>query len=64
MPANKSHHYVPKLYLRNFTRPENSKSITLYNIEKKRLISNAPIKGQCCRDYFYGNETDQGFGLT
>jgi hypothetical protein len=56
MPANKSHHYVPKLYLRNFTSAENSKSISLYNIEKNRLVLRAPIKGQCCRDYFYGKD--------
>lgn len=63
MPANKSHHYVPKFYLRNFTSAENSKSISLYNIEKKRLVLRAPIKGQCCRDYFYGKDPATEHGL-
>lgn len=52
MPDNKSHHYVPRFYLRNFSR--SGKSIDLFNIDSQRQIKNAPIKGQCCRDYFYG----------
>lgn len=54
MPDNKSHHYVPRFYLRNFSRT--GKSVDLFNIASQRLIKNAPIKGQCCRDYFYGKD--------
>lgn len=52
MPDNKSHHYVPRFYLRNFS--QSGKSVDLFNIDSQRIIKNAPIKGQCCRDYFYG----------
>lgn len=52
MPDNKNHHYVPRFYLRYFTSQE--KCIELFNLRTKRLIKKAPIKGQCCGDYFYG----------
>jgi Protein of unknown function (DUF4238) len=54
MPSNKSQHYVPKLYLRNFSRDR--KSIALYNLDSDRSVSNAPIKGQCQRPYLYGKD--------
>jgi hypothetical protein len=56
MPNNKSHHYVPRCYLKNFSRT--GKSIDLFNIASGRLIKAAPIKGQCCRDYFYGKNAE------
>lgn len=56
MPDNKSHHYVPRFYLRNFSR--SGKSINLFNIDSERLIKNAPIRGRCCRDYFYGKNPE------
>lgn len=62
MPNNKSHHYVPRFYLRNFSR--SGKSIDLFNIESQRLIKSAPIKGQCCRDYFYGKNPESEKGLS
>ena len=63
MPANKSHHYVPKFYLRNFTTAAKSKTITLYNIRQRRVVQNAAIKGQCCSDYFYGKDPTAEQGL-
>jgi hypothetical protein len=62
VPDNKSHHYVPRFYLRNFSR--SGKSIDLFNIGSKRLIRDAPIKGQCCRDYFYGKNLDSEKSLS
>lgn len=62
MPDNKSHHYVPRFYLRNFSR--SGKSVDLFNIDGERLIKNAPIKGQCCRDYFYGKDLEQEKSLS
>lgn len=53
---NKNHHYVPRFYLRNFS--PSGKSIDLFNINSQRQIKNAPIKGQCCRDYFYGKNPE------
>lgn len=62
MPDNKSHHYVPRFYLRNFSR--SGKSVDLFNIDSERLIKNAPIKGQCCRDYFYGKNLEHEKSLS
>lgn len=54
MPDNKKHHYVPKFYLKRFS--ENTKSIGLYNLEKKLKVARAPLKSQCYQDYFYGKD--------
>lgn len=62
MPDNKSHHYVPRFYLRNFSR--SGKCVDLFNIDSERLIKNAPIKGQCCRDYFYGKNLEHEKSLS
>ncbi len=61
MPQNKSHHFVPRFYLRYFTT--DGKRIDLFNISHKRFIRNAPLKGQCCRDYFYGKNIEHEQGL-
>lgn len=62
MPDNKSHHYVPRFYLRNFS--QSGKNVDLFNVDSQRLIKNAPIKGQCCRDYFYGKNPDNEKSLS
>jgi hypothetical protein len=31
-------------------------AINVFNISAKRAIPNAPVKGQCARDYLYGKE--------
>lgn len=62
MADNKNHHYVPKFYLRNFSR--SGKCIDLFNIDRQRQIKSAPIKGQCCRDYFYGKNPENEKSLS
>lgn len=52
MPQNKIQHYVPKCHLRPFS--SNGAAINLYNIGRQQMILGAPIKGQCARPYFYG----------
>lgn len=54
MPENKKHHYVPKFYLRRFSRDK--KSICLYNLPKQLHVVNANLRNQCYQDYFYGKE--------
>jgi hypothetical protein len=54
MPENKKHHYVPKFYLRRFSRDK--KSICLYNLPKQLNVANANLRNQCYQDYFYGKE--------
>ena len=54
MPENKKHHYVPKFYLRLFSRDK--KTICLYNLPKQLHVVNASLRNQCYQDYFYGKE--------
>lgn len=55
MPQNKSHHYVPQMYMRLFARADDNR-IGVFVIDRRRFIPNAPIRGQACRDYFYGKD--------
>jgi len=55
MADNKNQHYVPKVYLKAFS-PDgpDGKRLHLFNLARGQAILNAPIRGQCSRDYFYG----------
>jgi hypothetical protein len=54
MPTNKGQHYVPQFYLRNFSSDRNS--IAFYSVKSSASFNTASIKGQCCKDYFYGKD--------
>lgn len=56
MANNKNQHFVPRCHLRPFTQGAEGLAISLFNLERKKLISNAPIKNQCSKDYFYGTD--------
>ena len=56
MPQNKNQHFVPKVYLRQFSNAD-VPSINLYTINSDKLVQNASIKHQCSRNYFYGTES-------
>ena len=56
MPSQKNQHYVPRCALRPFTSNTEGRAINLFNIDANRSIENAPVKGQCSRDYFYGKD--------
>ncbi len=56
MPKNKSHHYIPKFYLRFFSSHPEKKLIGLFNLNSGRFVANADIRHQSCRDYFYGED--------
>lgn len=56
MATNKNQHFVPRCYLRPFTIGETNAAINLYNLERKKVIPMAPVKNQCSRDYFYGQD--------
>lgn len=47
-------HFVPKFYLRYFSYLNNKKQIGVYNLNSKRIISNAPLKSQAYKANFYG----------
>ena len=54
MSANKSHHYVPQMYMRLFSMDD--ARVGVFVIEGGRFVPKAPIRGQACRDYFYGKD--------
>jgi hypothetical protein len=56
MPAHKNQHFVPRCALKPFSLNGEGKAINLFNIKGERLIQNAPVKGQCARDYLYSKE--------
>ncbi|WP_295762435.1 DUF4238 domain-containing protein [Undibacterium sp.] len=56
MATNKNQHFVPRCYLRAFTLDTGNAAINVFNIDRKRLIRNAPVKNQCSKDYFYGQD--------
>ncbi|KAA8681608.1 DUF4238 domain-containing protein [Vibrio gigantis] len=56
MASNKNQHYVPQCYLRRFSSDDNRASINLMNIDRAKFVPNAPIKGQCSKNYFYGKD--------
>lgn len=54
MPAHKRQHYVPRCYFKPFTLDNAGSAINLHNISRSRAIRDAPVKGQCAKDYLYG----------
>lgn len=62
MPANKRHHYVPRLYLKHFA--QDGRSINLYNFKLAREITGANLKNQCFRNYMYGKEGEHEYQLS
>ena len=64
MPQKKKHHYVPRFYLKRFSK--DGKSICLYNIKNKIKIDTASLKNQCYKDYFYGQDRtlEDALGIT
>lgn len=56
MADHKNQHFVPRILLRPFTKNAEGKTINLYNIRADRLISDAPVKSQCARHYWYGED--------
>ena len=57
MATNKNQHYVPRCYLRPFSIDGAGRAILLFNLDRKAFIRNAPVKHQCSKDYFYGQDT-------
>ena len=56
MAVQKNQHFVPRCALKPFTLKVEGLAINLHNIVRKRAIQNAPVKGQCARDYLYGKD--------
>lgn len=56
MPQNKNQHYVPRAHFKPFSLNTAGDAIHVYNIKRDLIIENAPIKGQCAKNYFYGKD--------
>ena len=54
MADRKNQHFVPQYYFRFFS--ENARHISAILKKDGRFIENAPIKGQCATDNFYGSK--------
>ena len=54
MATNKNQHFVPRCYLKPFTLDGEGVAINVYNLDRRKNFSNAPLKSQCSSDYFYG----------
>jgi len=57
MADKKNQHFVPQFYFKNFSGGK--PYINLMSTENGRIISNAGIKGQCARSYFYGPKENE-----
>jgi hypothetical protein len=56
MASNKNQHFVPRCYLAPFTHDAAGKAINLLNIDRRKAVQGAPVKGQCSGNYFYGED--------
>jgi hypothetical protein len=56
MASHKNQHFVPRCYLKPFTFHGEGLAIKVFNIDRRQTYSNAPVKGQCARSYFYGED--------
>jgi len=56
MASNKNQHFVPQCYLKRFSHEGSNSSICLYIYYRKYFITNASIKSQCSKSYFYGED--------
>lgn len=52
----KKQHYVPKLYLRNFSNNEDRKTVSVYRLETQQFIPSASIDSQGMANYYYGED--------
>ena len=54
MADHKRQHYVPRCYMRPFSVDGAGAAINLFNISRSRAVPNASVKGQCAKNYLYG----------
>lgn len=52
----KNQHYIPKFYLRNFSYQNNKKQIGVFNIQSQFYYSQANLKHQGSKNFFYGTD--------
>lgn len=57
MTSNKRHHFVPQFYIRNFS--EDKRRVAVFNINQRKTVLSASIKGQCQRSFLYGKDGER-----
>jgi len=58
MASNKNQHCVPQCYLRQFAADNSTSAINIFNIDREKFINCAPLKKQCSKSYFYGDDLE------
>jgi hypothetical protein len=56
MAEHKQQHYVPRCHFKPFSKDGKGGAINLFNITKDKTVECAPVKGQCAKDYMYGED--------
>ena len=56
MANNRNQHFVPRCYLKPFTKDGAGLAINLFNLKLSRAIPDAPVKNQSSGYYFYGKD--------
>jgi hypothetical protein len=56
MAGHKRQHYVPRCHLKPFSVDGAGNAINLLNIASGKAVRCAPVKGQCAKDYMYGED--------
>ncbi len=56
MADYKNQHFVPRAHFRPFSVGGDGLAINLYLSRRDRAVMSAPVKGQCARDYLYGQD--------
>jgi hypothetical protein len=57
MASKRKQHFVPRLYLRQFSNEPGHKSIGVWHLQKGIFVRNASLKNQAYGVYFYGVDT-------
>lgn len=56
MAEKKNQHFVPKVHLKFFSTDDEQKRITIWLPRHDKVMSDASIRDQCSKSYFYGKD--------
>jgi Protein of unknown function (DUF4238) len=56
MAEHRRQHYVPRCHFKPFSVDGGGNAINLLNIGSGKAVRCAPVKGQCAKDYMYGED--------
>lgn len=54
--SKKNQHYIPKFYLRFFSHQNDLKQIGIYNLKNHFFKQKVPLRHQCSKTFFYGED--------